>query len=660
MLKRANKQAGHAASEEQLRGELERFRMALKDAHADESWLPWGALVLAKFQWERRRIGAAEKTLGEPVLARAALDETAPLYFRVNYWSLASHIATEQRNYLLAREAGERAVDLCQKHGLPKLSQTLNTLGLLLLRLGDYRAARSRLQKSVELYASKPELKKSFQRPFALSNLAKTFEGTNDLVEAERLHREALSLAKDVLETNEVLGPDTESIVSNPESIVCLCRNNLGINRYHAGAFVAARAEFSEAREIAIRIFGAGDLKVAELDVNLGWVALAQDEFQEAERRFRAASALFEVEGGDSYRHAEVLGYLARVLTRTGRLAEARDCLDRALTLRRTTLARVLDSSLSERDRLALVQELRAHPESPNWPGVLDTALELAPELDVPPGVQYRWLLDWKGAVTRQIPPRAADLGDNPEVRRLAEKREEVLRELRNASTLRPTRAQRREHEAHLASLESKADALELKLRDSHPAFRRGARGRVTEPAEVEAALSAGSALLDVIEIQGFRPPKPGEGAGQDRRYIGFLVRPEAPMVRVEFADAHRIDRAVGAAMRGLEGEDDEITGPLTLLAASIRAPLLAHLGGVETLIVAGDGMLHRLPFGALPGAHPGTYWVEEMAFATVPTAQSLVDRRRRVRRGDRGVGGRRRRLWPARRRVAIPGGDPG
>lgn len=58
----------------------------------------------------------------------------------------------------------------------------------------------------------------------------------------------------------------------------------------------------------------------------------------------------------------------------------------------------------------------------------------------------------------------------------------------------------------------------------------------------------------------------------------------------------------------------------------------------MEVLIVAGDGLLYRLPLGALPGARPGTYWVEDLAFASVPTAQSLVARRLRPRSGAAGI----------------------
>ena len=69
-----------------------------------------------------------------------------------------------------------------------------------------------------------------------------------------------------------------------------------------------------------------------------------------------------------------------------------------------------------------------------------------------------------------------------------------------------------------------------------------------------------------------------------------------------------------------------------TALAQAIRAPLVPHLDGIEALIVSADGLLSRLPLGALPGRRPGTSWIDDLAFASVPSAQSLVERRRRAR----------------------------
>src|SRR5690606_23955706 len=129
---------------------------------------------------------------------------------------------------------------------------------------------------------------------------------------------------------------------------------------------------------------------------------------------------------------AEILSYLARVTATIGRREEATALLNRAMDLRERHLRRVLRTPLSERDRLAVVQELRVHPEPIAWPGVLDTYLDLAASLKLSNKQQYERLLVWQGILARHALPQADELEDDPEVQELARQREAKLDELRS------------------------------------------------------------------------------------------------------------------------------------------------------------------------------------------------------------------------------------
>src|SRR5262249_44603005 len=146
---------------------------------------------------------------------------------------------------------------------------------------------------------------------------------------------------------------------------------------------------------------------------------------------------------------------------------------------------------------------------------------------------------------------------------------------------------------------------------------------------QVADALPPGAALLDVIEIRRYLPRRDGEAIAEDpSSYVAMLSRPAAPLVRIELGDAAQLDGQIRKFALAIADRDDLGTLADSLVRA-IQPPLLPHLSGIETLIVAADGLLHRLPMGALPGPRPGTYWVEDLAFAFVPTAQSFLDRRR-------------------------------
>ncbi len=71
-------------------------------------------------------------------------------------------------------------------------------------------------------------------------------------------------------------------------------------------------------------------------------------------------------------------------------------------------------------------------------------------------------------------------------------------------------------------------------------------------------------------------------------------------------------------------------------LSKLVWQPLLAHLKGVKTVVVAPDGDVGRFPWAALPGAKPGSFLLEDYAFAIVPVPQLLPELLAQPRPGQR------------------------
>jgi CHAT domain-containing protein/tetratricopeptide (TPR) repeat protein len=616
VVERASERADLSARESWLRETVSRLQASLRQARVPQAWIAQGSLRLARFQFELQRMGATEAVL-EAIAPRLADLTAAPLVLG-DYWTLRGNVEIELSNFAQARAHHAQAYKYYHDAKHKRQAVALNNLGQVLIRQGDYRIARHPLRVAVELYKREAGFRDDVGLAFALTNYAKAMEGDGDVREAEGLHREAIALLSAAAPSSsaaEALYP------------LFLCRMNLGVNILGSGEDLdEAGAEFGRARDLAIRAFGADHFHVAEVAVNLGWVALRQGKLEAAREQFVAACDTFRTKLGVGHpRTAEAMGYLARAQSMLGRNDQAARLLTEAMDLREKYLGRLFGSSLSEYDRIALVRSVRIHSESPLYIGLLDTFLELAPRLEIPVSHQYARMLWWKGIVSRHAPPRKDDLEDDQQIRDLAGRREEAIARLRSAATGASA--------IDLALLDQEVDELERRLAASSPRFMRGRDAAAVTPAQVEASLEPDWALLDVLELR--RAPTTSQSSIEDRRYIGFFLRPNHPPVRIDFPgpddrdvdSATAIDNAVVELREALRRAGDAHVKPAAMLKTSIKDRLDPHLKGVKLLIVSHDGQLHRLPLGALPGGNPGSFWIQELAFTGVPSARSLVAR---------------------------------
>jgi CHAT domain-containing protein len=150
------------------------------------------------------------------------------------------------------------------------------------------------------------------------------------------------------------------------------------------------------------------------------------------------------------------------------------------------------------------------------------------------------------------------------------------------------------------------------------------------DPTRVAAALPAQAALVDLLQYEHFTPPQPGEHVShREPWYVAFVIRAGGPTRRIDLGATADIDRAISAwraqvtaGAGALEARD---------LTRLVWAPLVAHLDGEHTILIAPDGALNFLPWAALPDPQtPGAYLVERLAIATVGSGRHLVELARR------------------------------
>jgi CHAT domain-containing protein/tRNA A-37 threonylcarbamoyl transferase component Bud32 len=142
-------------------------------------------------------------------------------------------------------------------------------------------------------------------------------------------------------------------------------------------------------------------------------------------------------------------------------------------------------------------------------------------------------------------------------------------------------------------------------------------------PTDLAAALPSGAAFVDLVRYH-----RVGPGGIRVTRYVGFVVRPDRVIRRVDLgADAAAIDQAVRTWRQriehGLDTPEDgaRVGGLLWEPIAHALAP------GTEIVYLAADGELAHLPWAALPGRQPGTVLLEDLAIASVPHGAYLLEK---------------------------------
>ncbi len=152
----------------------------------------------------------------------------------------------------------------------------------------------------------------------------------------------------------------------------------------------------------------------------------------------------------------------------------------------------------------------------------------------------------------------------------------------------------------------SQADEERLQTELSHAgAVGLGVLQPVTLQA-VQAALPAGTVLLELVRWTVFDPVRTGHGSPwRGRRYAAMVLRPRGDPHWFDLGDADPLEASVGT-LRGLlrdaESDPDDVKAAAASLYQCLIAPIEPLLKGCRVLHIAPDGELNLLPFAVLGG----------------------------------------------------------
>lgn len=533
-------------------------------------------------------------------------------------------------HYVEARHYHEKALAMCEKlypttkypAGHPLLAVCLNNLGLLLTSTGSDAEARRYHEKSLamceKLYpvaqypAGHRDLVKS------LNSLGLLLESAGNFVEARRYHEKALAMCK-------TLYPEPQYPAGHLDLANSL--NNLGTLLASMGRPAEARRFYEQALAMRKKLYPesrypAGHPYLANSLNNLGALLVTSGSPADAHRYFVMALAMrrklypepqYPAGHPDLVRSLNNLGF---ILNETGRHAEARGYFEKALTMSNALVQRY-GLAADEGETLDLLRRL---------PNSRDGCLSSSRDAPVPASQNYALFWRSRALVMRLLAQRRQRirlaLSDNAKVRQIWTDLLDTRRQLaRLALSDSLTRTDRDRELVRLHQLKSD---LERQLAALLPQRERDQDADTRGPIDLAARLAPRTAFLDVYYYRDFTTKE------AVARYVAFVVRPDRSVRRVELGKADPLDDAV-RAWRAAIAKDNDTSRQAAQIAERVWAPLARELpAGTQTVYLAPDGELARLPWCALPGRAAGTVLLEDLSLAVVPHGPFLLEQLRR------------------------------
>jgi CHAT domain-containing protein len=465
--------------------------------------------------------------------------------------------------------------------GHPALAMGVNNLAEMYRAAGEYGRAEPLFKEALAMHrALHPRDKYPRGHPdlaVSLNNLAMLYRDAGESGKAESLYQEALAMKR-------ALYPKDQYPRGHPAIAAGI--NNLAMLYHEVGEYGRAEPLLKEALAMYRALYSRDDYPLGHEDIvlgtrNLAWLHQARGEYGQAEPLLR-----------------EAVGVSQGLLRRYAELAAEAEGLNYLATQGTT------------RDALLSVTR--------------------PPRADVP---VYDALWDGRAALTRLQERRHRDLmaSRDPDTADLAHQlrlaRGDLARRL-----LRPDRDADKQRLAVRQLTDAKEDlekriAQRLKLAALLPV--------TTPPLKwLVEALPADAAFVDFYRYTDFAQDpavKGDKGEKRTPRYVAFVVRHGRDVARVELGEAAPIERAWARwrqALTAARPEEQAESQAAAALAKLVWEPLRKELPPtLRTLYLTPDGVLHQVPWAALPGRQPGTVLLEEHALCLVPHGPFLLER---------------------------------
>jgi CHAT domain-containing protein/Tfp pilus assembly protein PilF len=536
-----------------------------------------------------------------------------------------------QREYAQALPYYQRALAMREAlypkakypQGHPHLAGSLNNLGVLFYTQGEYAKALPYYQRAL---AMREALYPKAKYPQGHPDLALSLNHLGDLLQAQGEYTQALPYYQRALAMREKLYPKDKYPQGHPYLATSL--NNLADLLRRQREYAKALTYLQQALEMFEALypkakFGPEHPHLANSLNNLGLLLQEQGEYAKAltylQRALKMKEALYPK---DKYPQghpqlAMSFNNLGAVLQAQGEYAKALLFLKRGLLM----YQELADTFA------AVASETEALNHATSLPLTSDCLLSASRHPSVADFDAYPYLWRSRAALLRILQRKQNVLATAAEgAGKTWEQLQRVRRQLARL-VLAPTRGDK-EHVKLVQELTAQKEELERQLAKAVPAFARQQQLERLEPADLVKHLPADTAFIDLVKYVYFEfgPNKPGDaGDKRTESYVAFVLLPGKSSQRVELGTAKPIEDAVLQWRKDLAANKSS-TAPQTVRKL-VWEPLAKQLpAGTETVFLAPDGDLTRIPWAALPGKKKDTVLLEEYVLALVPHGLFLLD----------------------------------
>lgn len=171
------------------------------------------------------------------------------------------------------------------------------------------------------------------------------------------------------------------------------------------------------------------------------------------------------------------------------------------------------------------------------------------------------------------------------------------------------------------AQLRAASDALEAKLMARSTVLRSQAAGVTLQ--RVQSAIPSDAALIELTMYT------PGDDQGPKRdatpRYAAYWLRSEGEPGWLDLGDAAAIDALVVGMRRALSSPEGDPRPAARALDAAVLEPVRKQLGAPRRILIAPDGQLNLVPFGALLDER-GEYLIRHTTFIYLGSGRELLN----------------------------------
>ncbi|MFO0879790.1 MAG: CHAT domain-containing tetratricopeptide repeat protein [Gemmataceae bacterium] len=561
---------------------------------------------------------------GHPLLARS-LNNLAGLYKDQGEYGKAESL------YRRALEVNEKLYPaLRYPTGHPDLALSLDNLAYLYQAQAEYRKAEPLLRQALEmqeaLYPASRYPTGHTNLALSLNSLAYLYQAQGDSGKAEHLYRRALEIREKLYPTSRY---------SAGHSDLAQSLNNLALLYLAQAEYGKAEPLLRQALEMQKKLYPTsryptGHPILANCLNNLGGLYQAQAEYGKAEPLYCQALEMREKLYPRSHYpsgHPDLAGSLNNLALLY--LAQAE--YGKAEQLYRQALEMYTASAVTLAGSADEATALNYSSKQPLARDAFLSATRHLPRVDAYPAL---WVT--KAALTRVVEQRhlAALAAESPEARQLWDAQTGLRRE-RERLLLAPVEASNtRARDLRLDAIDEELRLLREKLIPLLPELKRTQEQATRTPADLQKALPAQVAFLDLLRYSRFEQDPRVKGRQGERRiphYVAFVITRDK-VTRVDLGEAKALEATLESWRQSIMLGSVTEAKHANTLHRLLGAPLAKQLPPeVTKLYLSPDAALHQLPWAALLDDQ-GTRLLEKYTLAMVPHGPYLLDQLTRPR----------------------------